>query len=203
MYVIRNDVVVNSVAYTVDGNVDIDVGKLDQGSLQIEVTDATPAAVTFTDTDVNATDNTITKAAHGLNQGQKIALTTNGTLPDPLTATNYWVIRVSSSVVKLATSAANALAGTAVNLTDAGSVGAANVMTPATLSVAITLYTSNDGVSYYAYATNQTTGALTATGGKMFDLTDKLNFHWLRIATVMTTGTASVKARLYGKALKD
>jgi len=46
---------------------------------------------------------------------------TQGTLPAGLTATaNYWAIRVDADTVKLAASAADALAGTPVNLTDAG-----------------------------------------------------------------------------------
>lgn len=201
MFVIRNDLVVDSVSYTLTGSVDVDIAKLDQGSLQVEVTDATPAAVTFTDTDVDADANTITKAAHGFATGQKVAATTDGTLPAPLTATDYYVIRVSSSVFKLATSSANAIAGTAINISNVGSTGAANVLTPATLSTVVSLTTSNDGVTFYAYASAQATATLTASGGKMFDLTDKLNFHWLRITTTMTTGTATVKARLYGRAI--
>lgn len=50
-----------------------------------------------------------------------VQLTTTTTLPAGLSlATNYWLIVVDASNVKLATSRANALAGTAVNITDAG-----------------------------------------------------------------------------------
>lgn len=45
-----------------------------------------------------------------------------GTLPAPLVGvTNYWAIRISDTVVKLATSSTNAMAGTAIDLTTAGS----------------------------------------------------------------------------------
>ena len=48
-------------------------------------------------------------------------LTTTTTLPAGLaTATDYYYIRVSDSTGKLATSYANAIAGTAINITDAG-----------------------------------------------------------------------------------
>lgn len=57
-------------------------------------------------------------------QGQKIQFTTTGTLPAGISlATDYYVVRVSSTSIKIATSQANANANTAVvvNITDAGS----------------------------------------------------------------------------------
>lgn len=52
--------------------------------------------------------------------GTRVRLTTT-TLPAGLaTATDYYVIRVSNSTFKLATSYANAVAGTQINITDAG-----------------------------------------------------------------------------------
>jgi len=53
--------------------------------------------------------------------GTRVRLTTTTTLPAGLAlATDYYVIRVSDSTFKLATSYANAIAGTAINITDAG-----------------------------------------------------------------------------------
>jgi hypothetical protein len=53
--------------------------------------------------------------------GTKIRFTTTTTLPAPLaTATDYYVIKVTDSTFKVATSYANAIAGTAINITDAG-----------------------------------------------------------------------------------
>lgn len=72
---------------------------------------------TFNSTsDVNDATEVITKANHGLWTGQKLTLT--GTLPTGALTTSY-AIRVSSSTFKLASSEANALAGTALDLTDA------------------------------------------------------------------------------------
>lgn len=54
--------------------------------------------------------------------GDGMRLTTSGTLPAPLVVgTTYYFIRVSDSSCKLASSVANALAGIAIDLTDAGS----------------------------------------------------------------------------------
>lgn len=53
--------------------------------------------------------------------GTRVRLTTTGVLPGGLaTATDYYVINSSDSTFKLSTSYANAVAGTAINITDAG-----------------------------------------------------------------------------------
>lgn len=53
--------------------------------------------------------------------GTRVRLTTTTTLPAGLAlATDYYVIKVTDSTFKLATSYANAIAGTAINITDAG-----------------------------------------------------------------------------------
>lgn len=53
--------------------------------------------------------------------GTRVRLTTTTTLPGGLaTATDYYVIRLSDTTFKLATSYANAIAGTAINITTTG-----------------------------------------------------------------------------------
>ena len=53
--------------------------------------------------------------------GTRVRLTTTTTLPAGLaTATDYYVIRLSNTTFSLATSYANSIAGTAINITDAG-----------------------------------------------------------------------------------
>lgn len=53
--------------------------------------------------------------------GTRVRLTTTTTLPAPLaTATDYYLIWVSDTTYRLATSFANAVAGTQINITDAG-----------------------------------------------------------------------------------
>lgn len=52
---------------------------------------------------------------------QKVQFTTTGTLPTGLSlATDYWLVRQSATTAKVATTYANALAGTEVAFTDAG-----------------------------------------------------------------------------------
>jgi hypothetical protein len=53
--------------------------------------------------------------------GEKVRLTTTGALPSPLVIdTDYYVIRVDATTIKLCSSLVNAYNGTAINLTDAG-----------------------------------------------------------------------------------
>lgn len=72
-------------------------------------------AATVTSTTVTAATDTITKTAHGLVtlMGGYVASAVNGLSAN----TMYYVIRVDADNFKLATSVANALAGTAVDLT--------------------------------------------------------------------------------------
>ena len=63
-----------------------------------------------------ATPGVVTLASHGFQTGDMIYLTTTGALPTGLSQnTIYYVINVTSSTFRLATSAANAAAGTAIN----------------------------------------------------------------------------------------
>lgn len=80
----------------------------------------TSSAATFT---ADNTTEELTVTGHGLVTGDGIGRLTNsgGALPAGLaTATDYWIIKVDADKFKLATSRANAFAGTAVTLTDDG-----------------------------------------------------------------------------------
>lgn len=81
--------------------------------------DGVAFAKTFTAT---AATDIVTIAAHGLKTGDgPFTASSDDTLPAGLAAaTNYWAIYVSDGTIKLASSYANALDGTAVDITDAG-----------------------------------------------------------------------------------
>lgn len=70
----------------------------------------------------NATTNALTTAtAHGMVTGSRLRLV-GGTLPSPLlTNTDYFAIVSSTTVCALATSLANAMSSTSIDLSDAGS----------------------------------------------------------------------------------
>jgi hypothetical protein len=71
---------------------------------------------------VTAGTDTITAASHGLAKGDgPIQLTTTDTLPAGLTlTTDYWIIYVDADNFKLAASLEDAIEGTAIDITDAG-----------------------------------------------------------------------------------
>lgn len=71
-------------------------------------------------TDV-CTWTSVTDVPSNVLTGTRVRLTTTTTLPAGLAlATDYYFIKVSDTTFKLATSYANAVAGTAINITDAG-----------------------------------------------------------------------------------
>lgn len=81
-------------------------------------------ALIKTITAVDHTNDLLTCAAHGLLTGAGPCTPRNfgGALPTGLAAlTDYWFIRIDANTFKLASSSANALAGTPVNLTANGS----------------------------------------------------------------------------------
>lgn len=88
------------------------------------VTEAGSVVFSFVDGDVTVGSDSIAETAHGLELGDIVRLTTTGTLPAGLAlATDYYVIRVDANNFKLASSLANAEAGTAVDITAAAGGG--------------------------------------------------------------------------------
>lgn len=92
------------------------------------VSSAAEITQTFTSTEVNTGTEEITvTSANNLYNGARVVLTTSGSAPGGLTAgTTYFVINtntdgIGGTVIKLATTLANALTGTAINLTSGGS----------------------------------------------------------------------------------
>jgi hypothetical protein len=140
-----NPSVLNAVIATTQSHT-IDLNGISGVSVQIVSSDVNPAATSFASlTAGNITDNIIPIAAHGYITGTKIALTTNGTLPAGLSATNYWVIKVTAGTIKLASSLANAVAGTAVDITGDGD----GILTPtAAGSNVLKLQKSNDNSNW-------------------------------------------------------
>lgn len=98
------------------GSTNLTAAELLSGVLQAHTIAATAADSTTHGSDI------FTETAHGLLTGDgPIQLTTSGGLPTGLAlATDYWIIKATDDTFKLATSLANALAGTAINFTSDG-----------------------------------------------------------------------------------
>jgi hypothetical protein len=88
---------------------------------------------------VNTGTDVVTSTGHGYSLGVPVTVLTDGTLPAPLSgvagasSTTYYVIAIDANTFKLATSSANATAGTAIDITTSGSgthsIGAGPIIT--------------------------------------------------------------------------
>lgn len=120
------------------------------------VTTVTSQALTNTFAQTNAITavdtgaDTVNHTAYNLLTGTRVQLTTSGTLPAGLAlATDYFIIRETDTRCKLATSYANARAGTAIDITGAGSG-------THTINWLLPRYTNGAGVQAIMWNTNAT-----------------------------------------------
>lgn len=178
----------------------LDGSTFDEGSVQLVYADATKGAQTF----VRATGNSLTITGHGLVTGEVGQCTTTTSLPTGLsTSTNYYVIVIDANTIQLASSLANAVAGTAVALSSNGT--GTQTFTPTTLATTgavAKLQTSNDGTNW-----NDVTSAtvtITAAGTTYWELCvqatgRKLTASQYRVLFTPTTGAVklSVIPNLY------
>ena len=158
----------------------IDTKKAKVVGLYINTVVATPAAVTFT----AAVTDICTAVAHSYATGLRVAATTTGTLPAGLSATNYWIIKIDADTFKLASSAANALAGTAVDITGTGT--GVHTLTPAAITGgSYKVQVSPDNILWFDLAT--ITNNVTATADFMHQLVDP-SYSFVRVVWAVTTG---------------
>jgi len=155
----------------------------------------TPSAVEVPSADITFATANWESVAHGLSDGLKVRLTTSGALPDPLqTATDYFVIVVDADNFKLASSLANALAGTAVTLIDAGT-GDQTVTPTALAGGTIKLQQANDKDNPVdlGSATN-----ITADVTLLLEK-DRPTTKWIRVEIALTAGHISADLQILGK----
>jgi len=86
-------------------------------SVEIEDFDKKGSAVTLTNSVALGTSKTLTKAGHGLSTGDRIQFTHVTGLSGPALLKQYWVINLTSATFQIATSHANAIAGTPITVT--------------------------------------------------------------------------------------
>lgn len=175
----------------------LDATKGKRGSIHGTVTVAASTADTFADADVSVANDTITLTAHGWYTGRKVAATTTGTLPAGLSATNYYIIRVDANTVKLASSEANAQAGTAVDITGAAG-GGTHTLTPASLAgCTVTLQASNDETRTNWADVSGSAQSITATGDFIYEYAQGFGAMSYRLKFALTAGQLAIAARSY------
>lgn len=119
--------------------------------------------------EISPTSDLITIPTHGLITGVLGQLTTTGTLPTGLSlSTNYFVIKIDDNNIKLATTYANALAKTAIDITGDGT--GVHTFTPTTINATLKLQSSIDGINWFDIAGKSVT--ITGTGSTIFSLID-------------------------------
>lgn len=130
-------------------------------------------AASFAASDVNTGTDVITVPTNtSLKTGVIVRLTTTGTLPTGLSlATDYYVIKLTTTTIKLASSLANALVGTAIDITGAGSG------------------TNTATVTY----TNSSLGAPGGSEQHRHELSDS---SWAQISVFSTGGNSFADARI-------
>ena len=186
-----NSKILNLTQTSVASSTTYKVGKFDSVCYQLHYTDATPGVQTFVAANVTVNPaNTITITGHGFNTGLKVALTGTN-LPAGLSATNYWVIVVDANTISLASSLANAVAGTAVHETTQGTTADAT-LTPAALvttGFVVKLQQSNDGVTFFDVS--GVTVTITAAGDTLWLVTNPPSL-WHQIVITPTTGALNI-----------
>lgn len=153
-------------------------------SVQCNVTVDTPGNKTFASTDVSTVNDTATITGHGFSTGDKFQLTTSGALPTGLsTSTDYFAIVVDANTIGFASSLANALIGTKIDLTGVGS-GTNTVVITALAGATVKLQKSNDGTNWSDEGSATT---ISATSLNWLEKADPTGL-WMRVAFTLTAG---------------
>ena len=149
--------------------------------------------------DVDA--NTIGISSHGYSTGIVGQLTTTTTLPAGLSlSTDYFVIRVDAATIKLASSAANALAGTAVDLTDLGA--GTHTFTPTAAGGTLFTQVSNSdlddpGVTGLWVMWDSSAQSVATTG--TYRVAGDMPYRWIRLAGTITGGSIVLSTEVFAK----
>lgn len=165
----------------------INVKNANRLSAHFVYADATPAADTFTaaDTDI------CTAEAHGMVTGLKVQLTTTDTLPAGLSLlTDYYVINLSADTFSLASSLNNALAGTAVDITDAGT-GTHTITAVEVSTATMAIQVSNDNENWIDVGTPTD---ITSDGDVIVE--DDVYYAFARVKLAIASGQFTVSSAM-------
>jgi len=196
-YVLNNSDVLSLSNSTGAQSTAINISQADTIAYQLNYSDATPGAQSFVAANVTVNPaNTITITNHGFFTGLKVALTGTN-LPTGLSATNYWVIKVNANTISLASSLANAQAGTAVHITGQGTTADAT-LTPASLSQVVKLQQSNDGVTYFDVS--GLTVTVSGAGNTLWLVTSPPTF-WHKVVVTPTSGALMLDVIICSRAI--
>ncbi len=132
--------------------------------------------------------------AHGLLTGLKVQVTTSSALPTGIAGTtDYFVIKIDADVIQLASSLANALAGSALNITAIGT--GTQTITPLVGGIigTVKLQASLDNSTYFDVSGSSQN--IAGAGTYMWNVSDAF-YKWIRVQTNITNGEATMDARI-------
>jgi hypothetical protein len=175
--------IAETTAYT------IDLEKASSASVQAVYSDSAPPAKNFADGNVSVANDTITISSHGFITGTKVAATSSGTLPAGLSTTNYWVIKSDANTIKLASSLANASAGTAVNITAAAG-GGTHTLTPAASTGNVCKLQEGNDSSNWTDVSGSTVTIATTAGNAVWNYTGSSRY--LRVLYTPSAGQVNL-----------
>lgn len=190
---LNNTAIVQGVTST-----SIDISRFTGYSYFSTWTDTTPSAITFVDGDVDTGTEEITETSHGFLTGLKGQFTTTGTLPTGLSlATDYYVIKVDDDTFKVATSLANANAGTAVNITAAAG-GGTHTFTPTGLAATMKLQGSLNNSDWVDILNSSV--LINSSDSFLYNVYEVYYKH-VRLVITQTAGQFTIVSDFYGKGL--
>lgn len=196
---VLNDLLLDTVTVAMTQNSNIQpLDHIMVADLTATILGANPANKTFTTVDQSTDLAAVT--AHGFTTGMLFRLTTTGGLPTGLlTATDYYAIVPDADHLGFATSQANALAGTKIDLTGAGT-GTQTVVVTTALAGTIKLQKNNEPSTlppiWFDIASSSQ--AFAAAGKLNWALTD-IGYKDLMGVVTTTSGTVTVALRINAK----
>jgi hypothetical protein len=173
---------------TTNTDIVIDLANASALGIQVVADVNTPSAAACASASaINATTNVFTKTAHGLTTGLKVQATTSSALPTGLSlATDYFVIALTADTFQLATNLANAQAGTAIDISDAGT--GTQTFTPVALAgCSVKTQKSMDGTNW---TDAESAVNITADGSTWFAVTAP-TYKYTRLYFAITAGRFS------------
>lgn len=181
-------------------------GGIKLAAIQISFTEeCLCASVTSACCDVTVACNSFTEVAHGFETGLVGQFTTScADLPSGLSAcTNYYIIDIDACTYKVGSSRANAIAGTAVAIADAGS--GCHTFTPTTTSCTaatngtVTFHASVDGSNYATANLQCVSIGLDKTGSNTVTVLTDVGYNEVQVDVDVLIGQWTIDIDASGK----
>jgi hypothetical protein len=154
----------------------------------------TPSPFTFTPSDVPGL-SLIIKVGHGCETGLKVRFSSTGVLPGGISAaTDYWLIKNTVDILRVANSLENALSGTFITITDGGS-GTHTITPSAESAPVITLEASLDNEIFAPIS-----GVNITLGATPYLLeSETAYYHYLKVIVSIASGQYNINSKLMSK----